>query len=73
MGITMKEFLKFVAMAWIVIISICAFAWGLTWLDEQGTESGRFTNEKTRLEIEKLRYELKLYKEQEDIDKKSVE
>ena len=29
--------------------------------------------QKTALEIEKLHYELKLYKEQEDIDKKSVE
>ena len=28
---------------------------------------------KTALEIEKLHYELKLYKDQEDIDKKSME
>lgn len=59
----MKEFLKYVAMAWIIMISICAFTYGLTWLDESGTKSGRLNIEKTRLEIEKLRYELQIYKE----------
>lgn len=63
----MKEFLKYVAMAWIVIISICAFAYGLTWLDESGTESGQLNIEKTRLEVEKLRYELQIYKENAEI------
>ena len=62
-GIDMKELCN-------LIITVCLM---LIVLVTQFGKSVTLYEQKTALEIEKLYYELNLYHEQEDIDKKSVE